>query len=207
MTTPTNTTGNSLFSDTVNKVELIGRLGRDPEYKVLEGGVKVCNLNLCTDVPKGKDAERKLTPHWAKVVAWGDRAEAMNNHLKKGSLVHVYGVLEERSYESDWALKQINQVLADLAAWWNPAGLMDGLVAIINKFTWTKKVTVHEVRVTEWYNRTPAPKEKSDNAHAPAAGAPAGVQVPQPPATTTAAAPPPPAAGAAGASAPYTEGV
>lgn len=82
---------------TINKVILIGRLGKDPEERMTAGGTRVSNLRLATDNYHGSNGEK--TTDWHNVVAFGKVAEQCNQFLKKGRLVCVEGSLQTRSYE------------------------------------------------------------------------------------------------------------
>jgi len=84
----------------VNRVILIGRLGRDPDDRKTGGGTRVSNFSLATDQfrsdPSG--GTQKLT-EWHRVVAFGKIAEQCNQYLRKGRLVCVEGSLQTRSWE------------------------------------------------------------------------------------------------------------
>ena len=82
---------------TINKVILIGRLGRDPEDRTTASGVRVSNFTLATDNYHSNNGEK--TTEWHRVVVFGKTAEQCNNFLKKGRLICVEGSLQTRSYE------------------------------------------------------------------------------------------------------------
>ncbi len=82
---------------TINKVILIGRLGKDPEERTTAGGTRVSSLRLATDNYHSGNGEK--TTDWHNVVAFGKVAEQCNQFLKKGRLVCVEGSLQTRSYE------------------------------------------------------------------------------------------------------------
>ena len=82
---------------TINKVILIGRLGRDPDDRTTAGGTRVSNFSLATDTYHGSD--EKKTTEWHRVVAFGKTAEQCNQYLRKGRLVCVEGALQTRSWE------------------------------------------------------------------------------------------------------------
>jgi single-strand DNA-binding protein len=83
----------------LNKVILIGRLGKDPEERKTAGGTTVSNFSLATDQFRGGgDGKEKLT-EWHRVVAYGKTAEQCNSYLKKGRLICVEGSLQTRSWE------------------------------------------------------------------------------------------------------------
>ena len=81
----------------LNKVVLIGRLGRDPEERTTSGGKCVSSFSLATDTYRGANTE-KLT-EWHRVVVFGKIAEQCNRYLHKGRLVCVEGHLQTRAWE------------------------------------------------------------------------------------------------------------
>lgn len=85
----------------INKVILIGNLGRDPELKFTQGGMAVCNLNLATTRAyfNKNTSERVEETEWHRVVVWGKDAENANKYLTKGRQVYVEGRLQTRKYE------------------------------------------------------------------------------------------------------------
>ena len=83
----------------VNKVILIGRLGRDPEMRYTSGGTPVCNFSLATDeVFRDKGGERQKRTEWHRIVAWAKLAEQCSQLLKKGSLTYIEGQLRTREW-------------------------------------------------------------------------------------------------------------
>jgi single-strand DNA-binding protein len=82
---------------TMNKVILIGRLGRDPEERTTAGGTRVSSFNLATDAYHGGNAEK--TTDWHRIIVFGKIAEQCNQFLKKGRLVCVEGSLQTRTWE------------------------------------------------------------------------------------------------------------
>jgi single-strand DNA-binding protein len=84
----------------INKVILIGNLGRDPELRYTPGGMAVANLNLATsEAWTDKSGEKKERTEWHRVVVWGKQAEIVNNYLSKGRQVYVEGSLQTRSWD------------------------------------------------------------------------------------------------------------
>lgn len=81
----------------LNKVMLIGRLGRDPDERTTAGGKRVSSFSLATDTYRGANTE-KLT-EWHRVVVFGKIAEQCNRYLHKGRLVCVEGHLQTRAWE------------------------------------------------------------------------------------------------------------
>lgn len=83
----------------VNKVILIGNLGRDPEVRYIPNGDAVANLNIATtDKWKDKGGETQEHTEWHRVSFFGRQAEICGEYLKKGSAVYVEGSLRTRKY-------------------------------------------------------------------------------------------------------------
>ena len=84
----------------VNKVILVGRLGRDPETRYTSAGQAVANFSLATDQSfKDRSGERQKRTEWHKIVVWGKQAEIAQQYLKKGSLVYVEGRIQSRQWD------------------------------------------------------------------------------------------------------------
>ncbi len=82
---------------TLNRVILIGRLGKDPEERTTAGGTRVSNFSLATDTFHNGNGEK--TTEWHRIVVFGKVAEHCNQYLKKGRLVCIEGSLQTRSWE------------------------------------------------------------------------------------------------------------
>jgi single-strand DNA-binding protein len=83
----------------INKVTLIGNLGKDPEVRKLENGVSVAKFTLATNESyKDKDGNWQTLTEWHDIVAWRNLAELSERTLKKGSLAFVEGKLTHRKY-------------------------------------------------------------------------------------------------------------
>ena len=85
------------MAKTINRVELLGRVGKDPEMRYTSSGIAVTNLSLATDRQR-KDGE--TTAEWHKVVCWAKLAEVTNEYVGKGDRLYVSGRLVHDSYES-----------------------------------------------------------------------------------------------------------
>jgi single-strand DNA-binding protein len=84
----------------LNKVMLIGRLGRDPEMKYTQGGQSVVKFSMATDESwTDKSGEKKTRTEWHNIVVWGKLGEICNQYLKKGRLVYVEGRIQTRQWE------------------------------------------------------------------------------------------------------------
>ena len=85
---------------TVNKVIIVGRLGKDPEMKYTANGTAVANFNLATNYSmKDQDGNFIDKTEWHRVVVFGRTAEVAGEYLAKGRLVYVEGRLQTRSWE------------------------------------------------------------------------------------------------------------
>jgi single-strand DNA-binding protein len=85
----------------LNKVQLIGRLGKDPDVRYTSAGQAVANFTLATDETyKDREGEKKKTTTWHNIVVWGKVAEEfVGKYLKKGMLVYAEGKLQTRSWD------------------------------------------------------------------------------------------------------------
>jgi single-strand DNA-binding protein len=84
----------------VNKVILVGRLGRDPETRFTPNGQAVCNFSLATDESyKDRAGERQKRTEWHRIVLWGKLAELAQQYLKKGSLIYLEGRIQSRQWD------------------------------------------------------------------------------------------------------------
>jgi single-strand DNA-binding protein len=83
----------------VNKVILVGRLGRDPETRYTGSGHAVCNFSLATDESfKDRSGERQKRTEWHKIVVWAKQAEIAQQYLKKGSQIYLEGRIQSREW-------------------------------------------------------------------------------------------------------------
>jgi single-strand DNA-binding protein len=98
----------------VNKVILIGNLGRDPELRYLPSGESVVKFTLATGSRwKDKNGQLQERTDWHNIVAFGRQAEICNQYLKKGSQVYVEGRIQNRSWEDkDGNKKYITEIIA-----------------------------------------------------------------------------------------------
>jgi len=91
----------------INKVILVGNLGKDPEIRVIEGGRKVANFSLATtESYKDKNGQRVDQTEWHNVSFWGPIADVIEKYLKKGSQIYVEGRIKTRSYEDKDKIKR-----------------------------------------------------------------------------------------------------
>jgi single-strand DNA-binding protein len=84
----------------VNKVILVGRLGKDPETRFTGTGQAVCNFSVATDSTyKDRSGQRQKQTEWHRIVMWGKLAEIGQQYLKKGHLVYLEGRIQSRQWE------------------------------------------------------------------------------------------------------------
>lgn len=88
------------MAGSLNKVLLIGRLGRDPEMRYTASGQPVANFSIATDETyTSKDGQKVEKTEWHRIVVWGKQAEFCGNYLSKGRLVYIEGKLETRKWQ------------------------------------------------------------------------------------------------------------
>ena len=99
----------------VNKVILIGNLGKDPEIRYTPQGAAVCNFSLATSRAwKDKDGNKKEETDWHNIVAFGKLAEICGEYLSKGRQVYIGGRIQTRSWDDkDGNKKYTTEIIAD----------------------------------------------------------------------------------------------
>ncbi len=91
----------------INKVILVGRLGKDPEVRYTPDGTMVTNFNLATDENyKDKSGEKVQKTEWHRIVTFGKLAEICGNYLVKGKLVFIEGKIQTRSWDDKEGVKR-----------------------------------------------------------------------------------------------------
>ena len=88
------------MSRTINRVELLGRVGSDPELRRTQNGMAVVQLRLATD-RRSRDESAESQTDWHTVVCWDKQAEAVAQYVQKGERVYVSGRLNQHSWETD----------------------------------------------------------------------------------------------------------
>ncbi|MGD1845685.1 MAG: single-stranded DNA-binding protein [Salibacteraceae bacterium] len=104
------------MAGSVNKVILVGNLGRDPEVRYLEGGIAVAKFPLATSESYRDRTtnERKTQTEWHNVVLWRGLAEITEKYLKKGNQVYIEGKLRTRSWQDkENNMRYTTEVVAD----------------------------------------------------------------------------------------------
>lgn len=88
------------MSGSVNRVILVGHLGKDPEIKYTASGMAMAKFSVATsDVRKDAQGNRQESTEWHNVVVWGKSAEIAGEYLKKGTLIYLEGRLRTRSWD------------------------------------------------------------------------------------------------------------
>lgn len=86
----------------LNRVMIIGHLGRDPEMRHTQSGTAICNLNIATSESwTDKQGEKQERVEWHRAVAFSKQAEILEKYLSKGSQIYVEGRLQTRQYDKD----------------------------------------------------------------------------------------------------------
>ena len=106
----------------INKVILVGHLGKDPEIRTFENGSKVANFSLATtEYRKDKDGNRIELTEWHNIVMWRNLAELAEKYLRKGRQIYVEGRLRTRSWDDANGVKHyITEVEANTFLFLSP---------------------------------------------------------------------------------------
>ena len=96
----------------LNRVTLIGHLGKDPEVKYLQNGTTVATASLATTEKwQAQDGEWKERTEWHNIVAYARAAEILGEYFKKGNLTYIEGKLHYRSWEKDGVKKYATEIV------------------------------------------------------------------------------------------------
>jgi single-strand DNA-binding protein len=100
--------GKNMAGKSLNKVQIIGHLGADPELRYTSNGLAVATLNVATNerFKSGDTDEWQDRTEWHRVVAWGKLAEIAGEYLSKGRQVYIEGRLQTRSWEGQDGVKR-----------------------------------------------------------------------------------------------------
>jgi single-strand DNA-binding protein len=99
----------------LNKVTLIGNLGKEPEINTLEGGIVVAKFSLATtESYRDKEGNIQSETEWHNIVAWRNLADLAGKYLRKGSHIYLEGKIKTRSYEDkDGNKKYVTEIIAE----------------------------------------------------------------------------------------------
>ena len=101
----------------INKVILVGRIGKDPEIRHLEGGSVVANFSLATSesYTDRRTQERITQTEWHNIVAWRGLAEFVDRYLSKGRLIYIEGKIKTRNWtDKEGVTKYTTEIVADI---------------------------------------------------------------------------------------------
>lgn len=94
----------------INKVILVGNVGRDPEVKSLPSGTRLATFSLATTDRRSKDENGNPRTEWHNLVAWSGLADVVERFVTKGKQLYVEGQIRTRSYEQDGQKKYFTEI-------------------------------------------------------------------------------------------------
>jgi single-strand DNA-binding protein len=99
----------------INKVILVGNVGKDPDVRYLDNGVVKCTFSLATSESyKNKAGEKVTNTEWHNIVIWRELAKAAEAYVKKGAQLYIEGKISTRSYQDkDGIQRRITEITAD----------------------------------------------------------------------------------------------
>ncbi len=111
----------------LNKVMLIGNLGKDPEVRYTASGQAVASFNLATSEKfKNKNGEQEERTEWHRVTLWSRLAEIAGEYLSKGKTVYIEGRLQTREYEKDGIKRYTTEIVGEKMQMLSPKGERSG---------------------------------------------------------------------------------
>ena len=131
----------------INKVILVGRLGRDPEVKYTPSGVAVANFSIATSEEwKDKNTgEKQERTEWHRIVAWRRLGEICGEYLHKGKEIYIEGKLQTRSWDDrDGNKRYTTEIVANIMQMLGAAGKEGKVQSADNRFSTEEPVTVPE---------------------------------------------------------------
>lgn len=139
----------------VNKVILIGHIGKDPEVRHLDSGVAVASFSLATNESyTDKSGNKQTLTEWHNIVIWGKLAEVMEKYGKKGQLIYVEGSLKTESYDKDGEKRYVTKIKCDSFKFLGSKSESSG-----NKHDYAAEVARNNSSQTASYNsEVPAPE-------------------------------------------------
>ncbi len=118
----------------VNKVILLGRLGKDPDIRTFENGVKKASFTLATsEYRKDKDGNRIELTEWHNIVCWRNLAENAEKYLNKGKMIYLEGKLRSRSWEDNGIKHFITEIEASTFTILTPKGENDASQPVVTQ--------------------------------------------------------------------------
>ena len=98
----------------LNKIQLIGRIGKNPDLKYSQSNKAIVNLSIATTESwKDKNGEKQEKTEWHRIVMFGKQAETCEKYVKKGMLLYIEGRLQTRTYEKEGQTHYITEIVAN----------------------------------------------------------------------------------------------
>ncbi len=97
----------------INKVILVGNVGRDVDFRALPTGTNMAKFSLATSEPRFKDQDGQPHTEWHNIVAWGKLAEICNQYVTKGKQLYIEGHIRTRTYEKDGVKRWFTEIHAE----------------------------------------------------------------------------------------------
>src|SRR3954471_2336854 len=97
----------------VNKVILVGRVGKDPEVRYLDNNVAVAKFSLATSESYKKDGQKVEQTEWHNIVLWRGLAEVAEKYVRKGKQLYIEGKIRTRTYGDDNNKKYFTEIIGD----------------------------------------------------------------------------------------------
>lgn len=113
----------------VNKVILVGNVGKDPEVKYVEQDVPYARFTLATSESYKKNGEKIETTEWHNIVMWRGLAKVVEQYVKKGSKLFIEGKITHRQYEQDGATKYFTEIVGNNMVMLDSKGSRDNMGA------------------------------------------------------------------------------
>jgi len=98
----------------INKVILVGNVGREPELRALPSGTHLCKFSLATNEPRFKDQNGEPHTEWHNIVTWGKLAEFCSQYVTKGRQLYIEGRIRTRTYEKNGQRLYFTEIHADV---------------------------------------------------------------------------------------------
>lgn len=99
----------------INKVILVGNVGKDPEVKYLDNGTAFARFTLATnETYKDKEGNKQTKTEWHNIVLWRGLAEVAEKYVKKGNPLYIEGKITNRSYEQDGVTKFFTEIVGNV---------------------------------------------------------------------------------------------
>jgi single-strand DNA-binding protein len=123
----------------VNKVMIVGRLGKKPDLRYTPTGTAVSQFSVATSETWGKGDQRKEKTEWHKCVAWGKAAEFAANYLDKGGLIYAEGSLRTREWDKDGERRYTTEIHCQVVQGLTKANKPEGQMELQEKQKQTKQ--------------------------------------------------------------------